>query len=102
VHDPLLQLLMGCKRARLAQQLVDQRGLAVVYVGDNGDVAQLAGTARHDLDSSAKKEGAFYANPALPCCTATRALVEVDMQFADKPAVLLVVAPDQGRQLAWR
>jgi len=32
--------LMRGKRTGLAQKLVDQRGLAVVDVGDNGDVAK--------------------------------------------------------------
>ena len=39
VHHPLLQVLVGGEHAGLAQQLVDQRGLAVVDVGDDGDVA---------------------------------------------------------------
>ena len=34
-------LLAGAEGAGLLQQLVDQRGLAVVDVGDDGDVAQV-------------------------------------------------------------
>ncbi len=33
------QVLVGGEGARLLEQLVDQRGLAVVDVGDDGDVA---------------------------------------------------------------
>jgi len=39
IHHPFLHVLVGGKGSRLLQQLVDQRGLAVVDVGDNGDVA---------------------------------------------------------------
>ena len=41
VHHPFLDLLIGAEGARLAQQLIDQRGLAVVNVSDDGDVADL-------------------------------------------------------------
>ena len=44
VHHALDQVLVRGERAGLAQQLVDQRGLAVVDVGDDGDVAD--GTTR--------------------------------------------------------
>jgi hypothetical protein len=39
VHDPLLHVLVRGEGARLLQQLVDQRGLAVVDVGNDRDVA---------------------------------------------------------------
>ncbi len=39
VHHALGQLLILAKRARLLQQLVDQRGLAVINVRDDRDVA---------------------------------------------------------------
>ena len=39
IHDPLFDVLVRGERARLLQQLVDQRGLAVVDVSDDGDVA---------------------------------------------------------------
>ena len=41
VHDPLLQLLVGLKGSRLTEQLVNQSGLTVVDVGDDGDVANI-------------------------------------------------------------
>ena len=43
VHHALGHLLVRGEGAGLAQQLVDQRGLAVVDVGDDGDVAKGAG-----------------------------------------------------------
>ena len=43
VHDALGDVLVRGEGAGLAQQLVDQRGLAVVDVGDDGDVAEGAG-----------------------------------------------------------
>ena len=36
-----MHLLVGAEGAALAQQLVDQRGLAVVDMGDDGDVADV-------------------------------------------------------------
>jgi hypothetical protein len=36
VHDPFLHVLVRREGARLLQQLVDERGLAVVDVGDDG------------------------------------------------------------------
>ncbi len=41
VHHALGDLLVLAEGAALAQQLVDQRGLAMVDVGDDGDVADL-------------------------------------------------------------
>ena len=41
VHDPVDDLLVGAERAGLAQHGVDERGLAVVDVGDDGDVADV-------------------------------------------------------------
>ena len=40
VHDPLLHVLARIERAGLAQQLIDERGLAVIDVRDDGDVAK--------------------------------------------------------------
>ena len=45
VHHPLGDFLVGAEGAALAQQLVDQRRLAMVDVGDDGDVSDLAGHA---------------------------------------------------------
>ena len=42
VHDPLGARRFAVQGARLLQQAVHQRGLAMVYVGNNGDVSQLA------------------------------------------------------------
>ncbi len=39
VHDPFDVMLVGAKRAALLQHGVDQRGLAVVDVRDDGDIA---------------------------------------------------------------
>ena len=41
VHHPLGHGLVGAKHAALPQQLVHQGGLAVVYVGNDGHVAQV-------------------------------------------------------------
>src|SRR6266571_1733733 len=51
VHHPLLHVLMRGEGARLLQQLVDQRGLAVIDVGDDGDVAP---GASHEMDVKMK------------------------------------------------
>ncbi len=42
IHHPLGDVLMGGEGPRLAQKLVHQRGLAVIHVGDDGDVANVA------------------------------------------------------------
>ena len=41
IHHPLGDALVVAERARLLQEAVDQRRLAVVDVGDDGDVAKL-------------------------------------------------------------
>ena len=41
VHGPLGHALVAAKRAALVQQRVDQRGLPVIDVGDDGDVSTL-------------------------------------------------------------
>jgi hypothetical protein len=43
VHHPLVDVLVACEGPSLDEQLVDQRRLAVVDVGDDGDVAQVHG-----------------------------------------------------------
>jgi hypothetical protein len=40
VHDPVHDLLIGAVDAALLEHLVHQRGLAVVDVGDDGDISQ--------------------------------------------------------------
>ncbi len=46
VHDPLVDLLIGPEDAGLPQHPVDERGLAVVDVGDDGEVAEV-GARKH-------------------------------------------------------
>ena len=41
IHDAFGQFLIGSKRARLPQQLIDKRSLAVINVRDDGNVANL-------------------------------------------------------------
>jgi hypothetical protein len=41
VHHPLVDVLVGTERAGLPEHLVDEGGLAMVDVGDDGDVAQV-------------------------------------------------------------
>ncbi|MNR17030.1 hypothetical protein D3C85_1336690 [compost metagenome] len=43
VHYTFVNLLVFTESTGLTQQLVNQRGLAVVNVGDNGDVTNLSG-----------------------------------------------------------
>ena len=38
IHDALLDFLIGAKRAGLAQQLIDERRLAVIDVRNDGDI----------------------------------------------------------------
>ena len=40
IHDALLQILARIERAGLTQQLIDERGLAMIDVRDDGDVAK--------------------------------------------------------------
>ena len=46
IHDALGDALILAKRAGLLEQPVDERGLAVVDMGDDRDIAQLHGTGR--------------------------------------------------------
>ncbi len=39
VHDPFLNLLIGPENAGLSEHAIEQRCLAMVDVGDNGDVS---------------------------------------------------------------
>ncbi len=43
VHDAVGDVLVRCEGAGLAQQLIDEGGLAVVDVGDDRDIAEGAG-----------------------------------------------------------
>ena len=49
VHHPLVDVLVGAERAGLPQQGVDQRGLAVVDVGDDRNIAQIRARGHGDL-----------------------------------------------------
>jgi len=49
IHDPLYDVLVGREGACLLQQLIHKRGLAVVDVGDDGDVTNGTGHERVTL-----------------------------------------------------
>ena len=49
VHDALVDVLVGAEGARLPEHGVDERRLAVVDVGDDGDVAEVFARAGHQL-----------------------------------------------------
>ena len=57
VHHPLGDVLVLGEGAGLAQQLVDQRGLAVVDVGDDGDVAEVVAQRGHGAASEVPASG---------------------------------------------
>ncbi len=57
IHGPLGRGLVLAVGARLLQQLVDERGLAVVDVGDDGDVAQVHGRAPRGRSAGARSGG---------------------------------------------
>src|SRR6185437_3236384 len=68
IHGALGDLLVGAEGAALAQELVDQRGLAVVDMGDDGNIPDI-----HEFDSHIKRfkivqcniqQSAGYSNPA--------------------------------------
>ena len=48
VHHALVDVLIGAEGAVLPQHRVDERGLAMVDVGDDGDVADVIATREHD------------------------------------------------------
>ena len=52
VHGALVHVLVLAHRAGLLEQLVDQRGLAMVDMGDDGDVADIHGLWRSGLGSA--------------------------------------------------
>ncbi len=49
VHDAFGDLLIDAKDARLTEKPIDQGCLAVVNVGDNGDVTQIGSFVKHVL-----------------------------------------------------
>ena len=57
VHEPFDFILTTLQRTRLGQEFVNQRGLAVVDVRDDGDIAQGLGWIGHD---GVQKKRALY------------------------------------------
>ncbi len=55
VHHALGELLVGGKGPGLDEQLVDQRGLAVVDMGNDGDVAQGPGSGHKKANGASRK-----------------------------------------------
>ncbi len=57
IHDALGHLLVLAEGVRLAQEAIHQRGLAVVHVGDDGDVTKVGSFGQHKtvLSISASK-----------------------------------------------
>ncbi len=64
IHDALDQLLVSGEGAGLAEQLVNQGGLAVVDVGNDGDVADWASGHWEGLKNQRR-------DSIIPCCAAT-------------------------------
>jgi hypothetical protein len=63
VHHPFADVLVLGERARLHQQLVDERRLAVVDVGDDRDVPELAGGGHCGLDCCSAEKPMIIAAP---------------------------------------
>ena len=65
VHHPVGDFLVSGERARLAQQGVDEGRLAMIDVGDDGDVAQVF-TGRHSVSVEQRRPlaGAYVASIA--------------------------------------
>ena len=61
VHHAFDDALIVAERAGLLQQAIDQGGLAVVDVGDNGDVAQFHG--KSSFQRARRRAGALCAFP---------------------------------------
>ena len=74
VHGALGRRLVGAEDAGLGEQLVDERGLAVVDVGDDGDVAQGHGSGQVLSSKGARLYGnaGRAASPCAPHITCTR------------------------------
>ena len=70
VHDALGDPLVVAEGAGLLEQTVDQRGLAVVDVGDDGDVAQFHGA--NQLSADAGKGQRTARSPSRTDMTGTR------------------------------
>src|SRR2546422_10683609 len=63
VERPLGDLLVGAKRAALAQQLVDQRRLAVIDMRDDRDVADIHKTLKAKAAAAAQRNPAALTSP---------------------------------------
>ena len=65
VEQLLAELALG-DRARLEQELVGQRALAVVDVGDDREVADVLGIERHERGSRPEEETVHPPNSIVP------------------------------------
>ena len=72
IHDPLGDPLVVAERARLLQEPVDERRLAVVDMGDDGDVAKLHGRNRLILTADGRITRAAPRCPLAAKMTGTR------------------------------
>ena len=63
IHDPLSARIFAIQGAGLLQQAVDQRGFAVVNVGDNGDVAKRFHAGSNELRCARRLAGAECTPP---------------------------------------
>jgi len=70
VHHPFGDVLVATEGARLPQQVIDERGLAMVNVSDDGDVTDVF--ARNHTDRTVMKVGERPKRPGLPNPTGTR------------------------------
>ena len=66
VHDPLDDVLVGAEDAGLPEHGVDQRGLAVVDVGDDGDVSDVRALL-HALTVARRHGVTAMTRRAMPC-----------------------------------
>ena len=63
IHDPLSARIFAIQGAGLLQQAVDQRGFAVVNVGDNGDIAKRFHAESNELMCARRLAGAECTPP---------------------------------------
>jgi len=110
VHDAFGNLLVLAERAGLLQQFVDQRGLAVVDVGNDCDVAQLAfhdvsfsfdisrsgATTPHSLTFAVPSNSSFPRTPYT--CTALLGVYRQPLALPEPPGQAVI--QDHPRQRA--
>ena len=66
IHHPFFDLLVGTKGAGLPQQLIDESGLAVIDVRNNGDVTNLIHVVSSvESNRSVAREGRRSARPPI-------------------------------------